>query len=461
MKNRKNPINRQRIPSIALLCAGLLLCILLLPQDASAQWRRLLPKATFSITMNPQNPRTLYVGGEARTVYRSYDGGATWDTLYIIFNEGSGWVSNIFIHPADTTVLLAGGQQIGGVNRSTDNGETWTKVIDKLPDVTLNAEVIVAKSDNADTIYAGNLLPGTIYRSVDKGLTWDSISVITGIPFLCTITIRKDSNNVMFAGCADGIIRKSVDGGLTWRKTTMMRNTNEPFTDFEIPKIVFSSVNPAVGYAAATVFFPLAQPNAGLYRTTDWGETWQHFQFRDTSMWALDVRERFGADELFAGGFSGFAAELPGRGVVRHSVDNGALWMDVDDNIEWVEGENFHADVWMMKYLGPKDNPRLYMTSEAGLFIYDIALPVSEPAVSKRRMLTIAADVITVTPDETTPATLTLRCSDVLGRTVTTYSVEPIGSQQFQLPALTSGVYFFQLLRNGIPVDVLPYSSGR
>lgn len=443
-----------------LLFVGIMVCILLFPQDASAQWRRLLPRATFSVTMNPQNSRTLYVGGEGRNIYRSYDGGNSWDTLRIIFNEGSGWVSNIFIHPTDTTVLLAGGQQIGGINRSTDNGENWTKVIDKLPDVSLNGEVIIAKPDNPDTLYAGNLLPGTIYRSADKGVTWDSISVIEDIPFLCTLTIREDSTNIIFAGCSDGIIRKSIDGGVTWRNTTMQRNVTDPFTEYEIPKIVFSHINPAVGYAAATVFFPPALPNAGIYRTTDWGETWKHFQFRDTNMWAIDVRERFGADELFAGGFSGFAAELPGRGVVRHSVDNGNLWLDVDDNIDWVPGITSHADVWMMKYLGPKNNPRMYMASEAGFFIYDIALSVHEPVVSKHRYLTIANNIVTVTPDETTPGTLALRYSDALGRTVATYAVEDVGSRQFQLPALTPGVYFFQLFRNGIPVDVLPYSSG-
>jgi photosystem II stability/assembly factor-like uncharacterized protein len=462
MKNRKNPVNRQRIPSALLLFTGILLCVLLLPQDMAAQWRLLLPRATFSITMNPQNHRTLYVGGEGRNVYRSYDGGATWDTLNIIFNEGSGWVSNIFIHPADTTILLAGGQQIGGVNRSTDNGQTWTKVIDRLPEVSLNGEVIVAKPDNTDTLYVGNLLPGTIYRSINKGMTWDSISVIEDIPFLCTLTIREDSTNIIFAGCSDGVIRKSTDGGLTWRKTIVHHNTNEPFTNnIEIPKIVFSKINPAVGYAAATVFFPPALPNAGLYRTTDWGETWEHFQFRDTSIWAVDVRERFGADELFAGGFSGFATELPGRGVVRHSVDNGALWLKMDDNIDWVEGENFRADIWMIKYLGPRENPRLYLASEAGLFIYDIALSVSNPVVSKHRYLTVADDVVTVTPDETIPGILSLRCSDALGRTVATYDVESSGSRQFRLPDLSRGVYFVQLFRNGVPVDVLSYSSSR
>lgn len=457
MKNRKNPVNRQWIPFSILL---LLLCMLLFPQDASAQWRRLLPRATFSMAMNPQNPQTLYVGGESRILYRSYNGGQTWDTLFIIFNQGSGWLSNVLVHPVDTNVVFAGGQQINGVYRSEDNGENWTKVLDNLPAISLNGEVIVTHPANPDTLYVGNLLPGTIYRSGDRGQTWDSLSTIDSIPFLCTLTLREDSTNIIFAGCADGIIRKSVDGGLTWRKTTMKTNVSGDFVSFEIPKIVFSKINPAVGYAAATVFFPPALPNAGIYRTTDWGETWEHFRFRDTSMWALDVRERFGADELCTGGFSGFAEELPGRGVVRRSLDGGSNWLDIDDNIDWVQGENFNEDVWMMKYLGPSDNPRMYLASEAGFFIYDTALPVAEDSTPKHRTLTVADGIVTVAPAESAFATVTLRCSDVLGRTVATYDVKPSGIQQFRLPNLPAGVYFFQLFSNGIPVDVLSCSVG-
>ena len=50
-------------------------------QLSEAQWKRLLPEKTYGFAVNPKNPKSMLVGGLYGLIYRSFDGGTTWDTL--------------------------------------------------------------------------------------------------------------------------------------------------------------------------------------------------------------------------------------------------------------------------------------------------------------------------------------------------------------------------------------------
>ncbi|MFN6112149.1 MAG: WD40/YVTN/BNR-like repeat-containing protein [Bacteroidota bacterium] len=86
-------------------------------------------RAIFSITTNPLNPRTLYAGGYGRALYASTDGGATWLELSVGELGGISQVSAVVINPGDTNVILAGGVNFSGVDRSTDGGISWRNVL--------------------------------------------------------------------------------------------------------------------------------------------------------------------------------------------------------------------------------------------------------------------------------------------------------------------------------------------
>ncbi len=447
-KNRKNPANRQW--KYIFLVLGFMIAALPAQSPAQRVWRMGVNAEAFSIGINPLNPRTLYVGGNARKVYRSYDAGRTWDTLVVGFVEGNGWFSNMFVHPIDTNVVIVGGSQLGTVQRSTDNGVTWTKVLDPSPyNIALNGEVIIAKPDNPDTLYLGGLNPATIYRSSDRGITWDSISNIEDIPFLCTLTIRTDSTNVILAGCADGYIHKSVDGGITWYKTTMIKNIEDPFESIEIPKIVFSKTDPMLGYATATCFSPYSLPNGGVYRTTDGGETWKHFAFADTSMWALALG---GVNDeiIFTGGFSSHEL-IRGAGFVRQIDNSGSLWLDIGQNIPWQAGDHDGLqNVWMMKVAGPAEIPIVYMATEAGFFIYDdYAVSVPETPAPYEATLSLAdGAVVAALPDSFTGA-FTVRCFDMMGNSVGTFGAAGPGVHKFALQQIATGRYYLQVIHKG------------
>jgi len=95
---------------------------------STAQWRQLIAEPTFGFVANPQNPKTLYVGGIGRQIFRSYDGGNSWDTLVVEFKTGTTRFTNIFIHPVDTNIIIIGGLGVGTLKRSIDAGTTWDTV---------------------------------------------------------------------------------------------------------------------------------------------------------------------------------------------------------------------------------------------------------------------------------------------------------------------------------------------
>lgn len=333
-------------------------------------WKRLLDRETFGMCVNPLKPTTMYVGGFGRRLYRTYDAGATWDTLVVEFVTATTRFTNVYVSPADTNVIIVAGLGFGTVRRSSDHGETWNVVLETLSPFTASSETVVNDPHNPNTVYAADLRFCNIYRSYDRGITWDTVGA-AGIPFtenLCTLAIRPDSSNIILAGLAGGVIRRSVDSGKTWNESGTLTVNSE---DAEVPRIIFSKRNPLIGYAVVAYFFYENRPSGGVFRTTDGGYSWNRIGFADTSVWTAAVRTRNGEDDLFVGGYTddyGAPKRVPGYGIVQRSTNGGTTWQGIDNNIAWID--SLRKNVWMMKFAGANDE-RLYMATERGFFYFD------------------------------------------------------------------------------------------
>lgn len=128
-------------------------------------------------------------GGE-RGLYKSIDGGKTWKkTLNISENTG---VNNLVYDPRDPNVMYATSEQrrrhvhtkIGGgpesaVYKSFDGGETWEKIMSGLPTVEIGGMGIDISPVNPDVLYimleAAEGQSG-FYRSTNRGATWEKMS---------------------------------------------------------------------------------------------------------------------------------------------------------------------------------------------------------------------------------------------------------------------------------------------
>ncbi|MEP6636487.1 MAG: hypothetical protein ABJB97_07155, partial [Acidobacteriota bacterium] len=170
---------------------------------------------------------------EERGVFMTTDGGKTWArTLYIDKQHG---VSDLEIDPTNPNILYAGmwsferkpwthhsGSENGGLFKSIDGGRTWNKITNGLPKLMGRIGVRVAPS-NTNVVYAiVESKDGTLYRSDDRGETFKQVSKETRIVsrgFYYT-RVRVDPTNENRVYAVASTLFVSIDGGKTFRSIT-------------------------------------------------------------------------------------------------------------------------------------------------------------------------------------------------------------------------------------------------
>ena len=146
------------------------------------------PKNSQEIWVAAQGP--LWSSGGERGLYKSFDGGKTWK-LTLKSNEWTG-VTDIVIDPRNEKILYAATWQrhrnvaayIGGgegtaLYKSIDGGETWDKLSHGLPNTNMGKIGLAISPINPDILYAAIELErkkGAVYRSSDQGASWTKMS---------------------------------------------------------------------------------------------------------------------------------------------------------------------------------------------------------------------------------------------------------------------------------------------
>ena len=192
------------------------------------------------IRVHPSDPNVAFVAaiGNAfkpnaeRGVFRTKDGGRTWQKVHFV-SDSTGAV-DIEFQPGNPNVVFAAmwraerkpwtiisGAREGGIYRSTDGGDTWTKITAGLPNELVGKANIAVSNANPNRVYVlMEAKPGNgLYRSDDAGLTFQVAStfpqIITRPFYYTTITADPRNADVVYAG-AEGYF-KSTDAGKTWQ----------------------------------------------------------------------------------------------------------------------------------------------------------------------------------------------------------------------------------------------------
>ena len=237
-----------------------------------------------AVRIHPTNPNIAWVAavGDAfkanaeRGIFKTTDGGTTWTkTLFLSDTLGA---MDVEIQPGHPNVVYAwmsrlerkpwtiiSGSKDGGFYKSTDAGETFTKIMTGLPSGLIGKANLAVTAAKPDRIYALiEAAPGGgFYRSDDAGQTWantgapaNTQSSLLQRPFYYT-TLGADPTNadVVYAGAESFF--KSVDAGKTF---TSMRTPHGDNHDIW--------VNPTNGQIM------IQSNDGGANVSTDGGRTW-------------------------------------------------------------------------------------------------------------------------------------------------------------------------------------------
>jgi len=169
----------------------------------------------------------LWSAGEERGVYKTTDGGATWER--VLYIDDSTGCSDLDMDPQDPNVLYAGmwefrrgpdffssGGPGSGLYKSTDGGATWTELSNGLPAGDKGRITVAVAPSRPNRVYAVVEADDTwLYRSDDTGASWERINAsmaVTARPFYFghMVVDPNDFNRVYKPGLSFGI---SEDGG--------------------------------------------------------------------------------------------------------------------------------------------------------------------------------------------------------------------------------------------------------
>ena len=177
-----------------------------------------------------------------RGVYKTINGGQTWDK--VLYHSDSVGFSDLELAPDDPNTIYAGawraertpwtiisGSSEGGIYKSTDGGATWNKLTNGLPDKLIGKIDFAVSAANPDRVYANIEASddqGGLYRSDDRGATWEFISDnsnLTNRPFYYTNIYANPKNADVIYNSALRFL-KSTDGGVTWRNISTPHGDN-------------------------------------------------------------------------------------------------------------------------------------------------------------------------------------------------------------------------------------------
>lgn len=326
---------------------------------------------------------------------------------------GIGRADRIAFHPSDEDIFYVG-TPAGGLWRTTDGGSSWEALTDHLPSIGISG--VVVDWDNPSTIY---ILTGDgdsannggfveqfgyarksigVLKSTDSGYTWKPTGTLFDGEFLGFKLIQSPiSSNILLAATSEGIYR-TENSGASWTKTftgeifdvEFKPSSNRAYAssankiyyslfggiswveaDLDVPVVSPTRIELAVTPDASGYVYALVGDTnspgtyGGTYRSTNSGLDYEQ---RSTTPNILGSELDGTGDNMI----SAYAISLAASSADAERVVTGGvrIWTSSNGGIDYPSGETgYHADIHELAF-NPL-NDKLYACTDGGIYISD------------------------------------------------------------------------------------------
>jgi photosystem II stability/assembly factor-like uncharacterized protein len=255
----------------------------------------------YDIRMRPDHPDEMYVTDAHAGIFKSVDGGVTWQTANtgLPYFPGAGYpVFCATIDPHNYDTVWIGTQVVGHLYRSTDAGQTWEARDNGITHDGRSLRGITIDPNDANVVYVGleveagkwqqehpeaeaNVVGGEVYKSIDAGLNWTRIWQGQNVARYVWIDPRNSNRVYVSTGIFDRVpanahpevddpggigILRSDDAGQTW---TILDERNG-LGGRIVPSLFMHPTNPDILIAAIYI-----GESPGVFVTRDGGDTWE------------------------------------------------------------------------------------------------------------------------------------------------------------------------------------------
>ena len=309
----------------------------------------------YDIRMDPRNPDVMYVTDAMTGVHKSVDGGTNWFPTNQGIDKRLGPSSDeipvfcLTLDPNQPDTIWVGLQDVGGVYRSDDGGQTWQLKNSGIPYTAgFTVRGVAVEPGNSNIVYVSgeiaswrwnshvqmpgvefDRVKGVVYKSTNGGNSWQQIwfgeslaryviidpQNVNSLYVSTGIFDREAANSDPVSRTPGGLgVLHSIDGGETWNQA------NNGIGNLYVGSLYMHPKNSQVLLAASGN--NSYRDGGGVYITRDGGQNWKYKA--GTHITSVEISER-DPDVMYAAGDYEFF----------RSDDGGHSWMKLSPESGW------------------------------------------------------------------------------------------------------------------------------